>query len=225
MLPGAHLEDAHITYTLEAHPTRLTIRIVALSLDKRTPIMPTTHTFWNLSGFADPTVVNDTFHLPNAKQTIGVDDLLIPTGELIPVESTKYLDFTSPKKLADHADNGEFGANGGGIDHAFVLESTGEKPLQLEWTSAASGIRLSIKTNQECIQIYSGAHHDGTHSLKQSQAGGPFAKVQKFGCLAIEPQDWIDGVNHPEWNRASKQIFGPTDGPCVNWAEYAFDTV
>lgn len=189
--------------------------------------MPTTHTFWNLSGFAEPTITNDTLHLPTAKQTIGVDDLLVPSGDLVDVSSTRYLDFTSPKRISDQADKGEFGDKGGGIDHAYVLSKTEGKDasFQLQWSSSKSGIRLSLKTDQEGLQVYSGAHHDGTHSLKQSQTGGPSDKVQKFGCLAIEPQDWIDGINHPEWNRAGRQIFGPEDGPCVNTAEYIFDTV
>jgi aldose 1-epimerase len=39
--------------------------------------------------------------------------------------------------------------------------------------------------------------------------------VPKYGCLVLEVQDWIDGINHPEWGRQHKQIFGPGGDPYV----------
>jgi aldose 1-epimerase len=39
--------------------------------------------------------------------------------------------------------------------------------------------------------------------------------VQKYGCVVMEVEDWIDGINQPEWGRDKKQIFGPGDDPYV----------
>lgn len=36
----------------------------------------------------------------------------------------------------------------------------------------------------------------------------------------MEVEDWIDGINNPEWGR--KQIFGPGDAPYVVQASYRF---
>lgn len=38
----------------------------------------------------------------------------------------------------------------------------------------------------------------------------------------MEVEDWIDAINQPEWQRESKQIFGPADGPYVLEAKYVF---
>jgi len=44
--------------------------------------------------------------------------------------------------------------------------------------------------------------------LKADQGGvATNGFVQSNGCVAVEPQDWIDGINHPEWGRLSKQIY------------------
>ncbi|KAI7278200.1 hypothetical protein KC367_g9268, partial [Hortaea werneckii] len=49
----------------------------------------------------------------------------------------------------------------------------------------------------------------------------------KYGCVVIEVEDWIDGINHPEWGRQGRQIFGPgtgsgEQGPYVLEARYEF---
>ena len=44
----------------------------------------------------------------------------------------------------------------------------------------------------------------------------------KYGCVVLEVQDWIDGINHPEWEREKRQIFGPADDPYVLQATYEF---
>jgi aldose 1-epimerase len=46
--------------------------------------------------------------------------------------------------------------------------------------------------------------------------------VPQYGCLVMEVEDWIDGINYPEWGRDKKQIFGPDDGPYVLEAYHKF---
>lgn len=38
----------------------------------------------------------------------------------------------------------------------------------------------------------------------------------------MEVEDYIDGINQPEWQRNKKQIFGPEDPPYVLEAIYKF---
>lgn len=38
----------------------------------------------------------------------------------------------------------------------------------------------------------------------------------------MEVEDWIDGINNPEWGRDSRQIFGPGDSPYLLQAIYKF---
>lgn len=46
--------------------------------------------------------------------------------------------------------------------------------------------------------------------------------IGQFGCMVLEVQDWIDGINHPEWGREDKQIFRPGGDPYVLQASYVF---
>lgn len=46
--------------------------------------------------------------------------------------------------------------------------------------------------------------------------------IQQFGCVVMEVQDYIDGINQPSWGREKKQIFGPGDDPYVLQASYRF---
>lgn len=46
--------------------------------------------------------------------------------------------------------------------------------------------------------------------------------MQKYGCMVMEVEDWIDAINQPEWQREKKNIFGPGDDPYVLQATYKF---
>jgi aldose 1-epimerase len=65
----------------------------------------------------------------------------------------------------------------------------------------------------------------GANVLKAAQ-GGPASNgfVRSNGCVAVEPHDWIDGINHPEWERLDKQIYGPGSKPYESSIEYKFST-
>ena len=53
----------------------------------------------------------------------------------------------------------------------------------------------------------------GTFPLKETQGffNDPARPrvTNKYGCVVIEAEDWIDGINQPEWGRDRLQIFGP----------------
>jgi aldose 1-epimerase len=46
--------------------------------------------------------------------------------------------------------------------------------------------------------------------------------VQKYGCLVMEVQDWIDAVNHPEWLRDPKQTIDTKSPPYNLEAVFSF---
>ena len=66
----------------------------------------------------------------------------------------------------------------------------------------------------------------GIIPIKADQ-GGPASNgfVQQNGCIAVEAQDWIDGINHPEWGRLDKQIYGPGSKPYENEIVYRFSNI
>ncbi|ORY26252.1 aldose 1-epimerase [Naematelia encephala] len=224
--------QTYVTYTVLANPARMTARIVSIPFDQATPAMLSTHIYWNIGAFSQPTVLNDTLHLPYANRIIEVDSLSIPTGAL---ESLIYpwsdpvspLNFTSPKTIGAGLSD-QCGAGCHGIDNAFILDrptfaAADDTTLpMLNWYSPDTGISMTVRTNQGSVQIYNCVGQDGSVGNKASQQQSGVKTVNKYGCLVIEPQQWIDGINHPEWGQLDKQIFGPDTGVMQNWAEYEF---
>lgn len=218
---------------------RLTSNIVSQALDHETPIMLANHIYWNLNAFKQATILNDTtLWMPYSDRYIVVDPILIPTGALGSVSSVPALNFTSPKLLGDAIDNatGVCGAGCTGLDNAFILDRpanagpvSSNYPVISLW-SETTGIQLDVSTNQQGLQIYSCNGQNGTIPVKQSQqhrnngTQGAAKVVNKYGCLVIETQAWIDAVNHPEWGIDDYVIFSPTTGPAVNYATYDFST-
>lgn len=199
--------------------------------------MPSTHFYWNLGAFTTSTVLNDTLSMPYAERYIPIDGISVPTGDLA---SLKYpwqsppvpLNFTAPKQIYEGALYAQqCGAGCTGIDNAFILDRPvnsgpdSQDLTMLKWSSPSTGIQMSLVTNQQSLQIYSCVGQNGTIPIKSTQMGGATSVVEKYGCVVIEPQGWIAGINYPQWGQIDRQIFGPDSLPFVNWAEYTFDTV
>ncbi|SPO07254.1 related to aldose 1-epimerase [Cephalotrichum gorgonifer] len=228
-----------VTYTL----TGMTwdISMVAVATTKVTPIMLSSHTYWNLDGFAnDETsdVFNHTVHLPYSGQRVDVDGILIPTGDILANAKGSVNDFWSePKAIGASNDDPELVGNCGtgctGYDTCYLVSRDADKVLN--WRNSGyvasvyspwSGIKLDISSDQEAFQVYSCTGQDGTMPLKKTQGlfdNADFPRtIPQYGCYVLEVQDWIDGINHPEWGRQSKQIFRPGGDPYVLQASYKF---
>ncbi|KAJ6439607.1 aldose 1-epimerase [Purpureocillium lavendulum] len=227
--------DVHsmITYTLNGRDWDF--QMVALATTKKTPIMLSSHTYWNLDGFANNetnTALNHTLSLPYSGQRVGVDNILIPTGDILANAKGSVNDFWSkPKQVgASFGDKeivGNCGFNCTGYDNCFTInrESLGNFDWRTEGPVATlssdwSGIQLDVFTDQTAFQVYSCGGQNGSMALKKTQGTKKQRTIAKYGCLVLEVQDYIDGINHPEWMR--KQIWGPEDGPYVLNAKYRF---
>ncbi len=228
--PGTVITYA--TYSVSAGP-RWTSRLVSIPLDEPTPIMLANHVYWNLDAFVDqsnPTVLNNTLWMPYSKRYIDVDTILIPTGKIGTTSGT-VLDFTKPKQIGQDIESAvnTCGLGCTGYDNAFILdrprysgpESTDLTVLTMY--SNLTGIRLDLKTNQQSLQMYSCNGMNGSIPVKQSQQHGTGTTyVPKYGCVVIETQQWIDGINHPEWGQDQYQIYTVDSGPAVVFAQYDF---
>lgn len=153
--------------------------------DAPTPVNMTGHSYFNLSAGEDSTILNHELQL-YASQYTPVNDLLIPTGEILPCRNTPF-DFTVMKRIGK-----DLGQVTGGYDHNFVLDRNGEG-LQsaAELIHRKSGRGLRIYTTQPGIQFYSGNFLDGT---MQGRGG---VKYIKHGGLCLEPQHFPDSPNQP----------------------------
>ncbi|KLU86121.1 aldose 1-epimerase [Magnaporthiopsis poae ATCC 64411] len=75
--------------------------------------------------------------------------------------------------------------------------------------SSFSGVKAELRTDQLGLQIYTCNWFDGTSPLKSTQGTAQVKTVGRSSCVAIEAQDYADGINHPEWKRTEAQITGP----------------
>lgn len=230
---------SYVTYTVSTlcSGPRWTYRVVSIPLDQPTPIMLFNHAYWNLDAFANPddnTIFNHTLHLPYSPRYIEIDNIEVPTGKIGLVNNTP-LDFTSPKQIGTDILSvvNYCGFNCTGYDNAFIIDRprySGPEATDLTVftiSSPVTGIQLDIKTNQQSIQTYTCNQLDGTIPVKKSQqhAKGKTTYVPKYGCIVIETQQWIDGINHPEWGQDEYQIFSAETGPSVVWSQHDFSIV
>ncbi|KAI1139989.1 galactose mutarotase-like protein [Hypoxylon sp. FL0543] len=231
---------SYITYTLSNFTWD--IKMVAIATTKKTPIMLSSHTYWNLDGFANNetnTALNHTFYLPYSGQRVGVDNILIPTGDIVANKQGSVNDFWSaPKQIGADLQkpeaNGNCGFNCTGYDTCWLINRSQDGPY--DWRaeggfvarlqSAWSGIQVDVYTDQEAFQMYSCNGQNATMPLKTSQGlfnNSDFPRtIPQHGCLVMEVEDWIDAINHPEWQREKKQIYGPGGDPYVLQASYVF---
>ncbi|KAG5970012.1 hypothetical protein E4U55_001878, partial [Claviceps digitariae] len=104
-----------ITYTLNGRDWDF--KMVAEALTKTTPIMLSSHAYWNLDGFANNetnTIFNHTLHMPYAGMRVAVDNILIPTGDLLANKKGGANDFWSkPKQIGASWDDEEMKGNCG----------------------------------------------------------------------------------------------------------------
>ncbi|AEO61718.1 aldose epimerase-like protein [Thermothelomyces thermophilus ATCC 42464] len=236
---------SYITYTMG----NLTwdAKMVAIATTKKTPIMLSSHTYWNLDGFANDetdTIFDHTLHLPYSGQRIDVDNILIPTGKILPNPEGSVNDFWSaPKQIGDGFKDPEIHGNCGfdctGYDNCWLVNRPGPHDWRADGAyvaslySAWSGIRLDIYSDQDAFQMYSCNGQDGTFPLKSTQGVDgrnadkrhphkPAQTVPQYGCVVLEVEDYIDGINHPEWGRLGKQVFGPGSDPYVLQISHRF---
>lgn len=225
----------YATYTVSSGPT-WTSRLVSIPLDEPTPIMLANHVYWNLDAFSNPsdlTILNDTLHMPYSARYVQIDNIEVPNGT-IGIVNGSALDFTSPKQIGRDILNAvdDCGFNCTGYDNAFILDRPRYSAPEatdisvLTMYSNVTGIQLDVYTNQQSLQLYACDNLNGTIPVKMSQQhGNSTSYVPKYGCLVIETQQWIDGINNPQWGQDQYQIYTPTTQPAVNFAQYDFSIV
>ncbi|OOF99993.1 hypothetical protein ASPCADRAFT_161396 [Aspergillus carbonarius ITEM 5010] len=240
----------HATFSVQTETTtenpqglpQLTTKLVSLALTETTPIMLANHIYWNLNAFKNETVLEDTWlQLPLSKRLVGTNGILIPNGTILDVDAYNGApDFTTGKLVGQDIKDadGLCGTDCTGYDNCFIVDRPPQYAARnsivpiIHMNSSTTGISLDVATNQQALQIYSCNGQNGTIPVRQSQIQRNEAEgvdgaeyVNEHGCIVIETEGWIDGINNPQWGQLSDQVYSPETGPAVNWATYQFGTV
>lgn len=165
--------------------------------DKETVVNLTNHSYFNLSGDANNTILNDILMI-NADQYTPVDDTFMTTGKIEKVEGTP-MDFRTPATVGARIDQYDFDQlkNGDGYDHNWVLNTQGDiSQVAATVYSPVTGIQLEVYTTEPGVQVYSGNFLDGTATGKYGAVYG------KRHAICLETQKFPDSPNKPEWPSA-----------------------
>lgn len=92
-----------------------------------------------------------------------MDATLIPTGQLAPVDGTPF-DFRRPTAIGARIGQDDTQLrNGGGYDHNFVINRSGEGLVHAaRVVDPTSGRTLDVQTTEPGVQFYTGNFLDGT---------------------------------------------------------------
>ncbi len=161
--------------------------------DKTTIFNPTHHSYFNLSGNMNTTILDHELWI-NADKITPVDNSLITTGEFADVANTP-MDFRSPKKVGKDI-NADFEQLkfGLGYDHNWVINGYNKKVNKIaSLYEAGSGRFMEVYSNQPGVQFYSGNFLDGTATGKKG------VKYQHRSALCLEAQCFPDSPNKPQF--------------------------
>ncbi|MHB9055685.1 MAG: aldose epimerase family protein [Paludibacteraceae bacterium] len=181
-----------ITYTLTPqNEFRIDYKAVT---DKPTVINLSHHGVFNLLGQGNGSILNHILTI-NAGFITPVDSVLIPTGEILPVDSTPF-DFRKATPIGERIDvENQQLKNGAGYDHNWVISKTNMKEVKQVAVlyEPKFGRIMEVWSDQPGIQFYSGNFFDG-------KAKGKYGKMLNYReGLALETQKFPDSPNHPQF--------------------------
>jgi len=176
---------ATAVYTL-TNDNELKVEMSATT-DKTTLINMAHHSYWNLGGPGEATILEHELTIPADKYTPGDP---VPDGKVVPVKGTPF-DFTTAKPIGK-----DLKAAGGkpvGFDHNWVVNGDPHAMrLMARLKDPKSGRVLTITADQPGLQFYTGNFMDG------SNKGKGRTQIQYAG-LCLESQKFPNSINVPAW--------------------------
>lgn len=189
--------EVELTYRLEDDINALVIEYKATT-DKATVVNLTSHGFFNLAGIGTPTPkVLDHYISINADHYIPIDEVSIPTGEILKVEGTP-MDFRTPHTIGERIqDNFQQLINGTGYDHCYVLnkDEAGELTPAATCYDPQSGRTMEVFTTEAGLQLYTGNWLGGF-------TGAHGATYPAHSAVCFEAQCFPDTPNKPHFPSA-----------------------
>ena len=188
--------DINVNYTL-SNENELIITYTA-ETDKTTLVNLTHHGFFSLSGIDNPTAtIENNIVTINADFYIPIDEVSIPTGEILKVEGTP-MDFTTPHTVGSRI-NDPFQQliYGAGYDHCYVLNKKEQNELSFaaKCTDPVSGRTMEVYTTEPGVQVYTSNWHNGF-------TGAHGATFPARSAICFEAQHFPDTPNKPQFPSA-----------------------
>lgn len=181
--------SVEVVYTWENHSLKIHYQATT---DKPTVVNLTNHAFFSLAGIANPTpTVDNNIVTIDADYYIPIDEVSIPTGEVLKVEGTPF-DFRTPHSVGSRIDDKFqqliFGA---GYDHCFVLKKPefGKLTFAAKCVEPESGRCLQVYTTEPGVQVYTANWHNGFE-------GAHGATFPRRSAICFEAQHFPDTPNN-----------------------------
>lgn len=180
--------DVQCTYRLRT-PATLSLELTAVC-DAPTLCNLAHHSYFNLDDGGSGDILDHQLMIA-ADAYLPVDEALIPTGIVQPVEGTP-LDFRQARKLHAIADGRQIP-----YDHNFCLAAGRGKLRQAAWVRGATfGVEMEVWTTEPGLQLYTGQH------VAPDAVGLEGRGYRAFAGLCLEPQAWPDAPNRPHFPQA-----------------------
>ena len=158
------------------------------STDKPTILNLANHSYFNLAGAGNGTILDEMVTI-HADKFTPVDDTLIPTGEIKDVAGTPY-DFRQPTAIGAHIK--ELTNKPQGYDFNYVLNKGyfSNNSLAAVIDDPNTGRRMEVTTDQPGLQFYTG------NFLTGSYVGHDHKRYPQYGAIVLETQHFPDSPNH-----------------------------
>ena len=190
--------EVTMTYEIDEESNALVIEYSATT-DKTTLVNLTNHGFFNLAGIATPTPsINNHLVTINADHFLPIDEVSIPTGEILKVEGTP-MDFRTPHTVGERIEEKHQQLiNGAGYDHCYVLNKEEGYDLSLAaiYTDHESKRSMEVYTTEPGVQLYTGNWLNGFE-------GAHGATFPARSGICFEAQCFPDTPNRPYFPSAT----------------------
>lgn len=191
-----------VTYELLAHSPELNMTFAATT-DQATPVNIAQHSYFNLHGHSSGKDITDHSVRLAADHYTPVNDVQIPTGEILPVAGTVFDFSTEAHTVGERLQQVP---GGEGYDLNYVLFGMGPQAkfitkhqaaastprLAATVTEPGSGLALEVLTTTPGMQFYTGGFLGDAFADAKDGAVYP-----RFGGLCLEAQSFPDSINQP----------------------------